>query len=283
MTSSALSALRTLGAPRPCRGTSRSSGKGTGTSPRLQIENLEDRCLLSSFPATIPSPVNGLGDFIGSELQAAAQAPVGNPPVIFLGDSITWGYAFGPGAQMWSALWAPFHADDFGIPGSSTPTLLWQIDNGQLSGANPHVVVLMIGTNNLLIDGDTPVQTAQGVLASVLAIHEAVPGATVLVVGIPPAGASPNDPYREQVRQTNTLINEEMAALPQTLYVDIGSVFVQPDGWISPLIMSDYLHPTTAGYFLETLALMPSLLEAYLMSNPNSSPPPAPPPTFVAS
>ncbi len=53
-----------------------------------------------------------------------------------------------------------------------------------------------------------------------------------------------------------------MSALDGTrniTYIDIGNVFLEPDGAIAPAIMNDYLHPTEAGYERWGAAIAPTL------------------------
>jgi lysophospholipase L1-like esterase len=71
--------------------------------------------------------------------------------LLFLGDSITDGWAKG-GKAIWDTRYAPLKAANFGIGGDKTEHVLWRLKNGNLTGIQPKVVVLMIGTNNNLRD-----------------------------------------------------------------------------------------------------------------------------------
>src|SRR6202012_5377027 len=85
-------------------------------------------------------------------------------PLLFMGDSITdfWrGKAPRYGTNIWAKYYAPLHAADFGISGDRTQHVIWRIDNGELDGLDPKVIVLMIGTNNGR--DNTPEQKAQGI------------------------------------------------------------------------------------------------------------------------
>jgi platelet-activating factor acetylhydrolase IB subunit beta/gamma len=224
----------------------------------LTVEVLEDRCLLSAsttVPEFNPFSSVGMGDML------MASSPKGNSSIVFLGDSITWGFAYGTGAPIWSAFMAPLGAVDYGIIGQTTQSLLAQLSLGQLTGVKPSVVVLTIGTNNLL-EGDTPQATAAGILADVNLIHLFQPQAQVLVVGVPPGEASPTNPYRLQVAQTNALLSQMLADDPQATFVNVGQAFEQPDGSISNTVMFDYIHPTTVGYLDWSTALAIPLIQA---------------------
>ncbi len=95
------------------------------------------------------------------EFLSTAQA--GNVELLFLGDSITEGWK---GAKKtWDRFYGPRKTANFGIGGDRTEHVLWRIQNGELKGIEPKVVVLMIGTNNA--SGSTPDEIAQGVTAIV--------------------------------------------------------------------------------------------------------------------
>jgi len=74
----------------------------------------------------------------------------GGIAVLFVGDSITDGWRNeAKGAKaIWDREFAPHGAANFGIGGDRTQHVLWRLENGELDGIKPKVVVLMIGTNN---------------------------------------------------------------------------------------------------------------------------------------
>jgi lysophospholipase L1-like esterase len=234
---------------------------------------LEDRCL-PSVTTTVPAFSDIPAIVAYPDLLLSTQ-PKGSPAILFVGDSINFDYRYGLGAPVWSTFMDPLDAADYGIPGQTTQSLLYQISLGQLVGVNPLVVVLDIGGNNLL-QGNTSEDTAAGVLADVAAIHQALPQTPVLVLGVLPGMQSPTDPYRLAGAKTDALVSQMLAGDPHATFVNIGSVFLQPDGTISNSIMYDYLHPTALGYLNMTSALLPALQQALF---PGSAPAtPAPPP-----
>ena len=78
-------------------------------------------------------------------------------------------------------------AADFGWGGDQTQNILWRLENGELDGVNPKVVVLLAGTNNVgnpSVPGGadaTASGVAQGLQAIVRAIQTKAPGATIIV------------------------------------------------------------------------------------------------------
>jgi beta-glucosidase len=227
------------------------------------LEVLEDRCLLSAV-TTVPS-ITTANALTGLANVYMATQPKENPSIVFLGDSVTLGFAYSSGALVWSAFWAPAGAANYAIPAQTTQTLLYQLSLGQLVGIHPSVVVLTIGTNNLW-EGDSPQDTAAGIVADVHAIEAYLPDAQVLVLGVPPGGASPAEAYRLEVSQTNALVIQMLAGDPHATFFNIAPALEEPDGTISHYTLSDYIHPTILGYLDLTEALAAPVVEAYLMS-----------------
>jgi hypothetical protein len=152
---------------------------------------------------------------------------------------------------------------DYGVGSQTTQTLLYQLSLGQLVGINPSVVVLIIGTNNL-VEGDSPSATAAGIVADVNAIHHYLPQAEVFVLGVPPLGFRPNDSYRQLATQTDALVISMLADDPRATFVNIAPGLEQPDGTISNFVLFDGIHPTELGYLGMTAFLLGPLDEAWL-------------------
>ncbi|HWG46225.1 MAG TPA: GDSL-type esterase/lipase family protein [Gemmataceae bacterium] len=249
------------------RGWIPSSRTCSGFAAPPSLEALEDRCLLSAT-TTVPALAD-IPPTVGLLNVLMTAQPKGNPSVIFLGDSINGDFAYGPGAAVWEAFLAPVGAADYAITGQTTQTLLYQFSRGQLNGIGPAVVVLDIGANNLL-SGDTPQATAAGILADVTVIHQYLPQAQVLVLGVLPGGANADDPYRIAGAQTDTLVSQMLAGDAHATFVDTSALFLQADGTISNSMLYDYIHPTTLGYFELTLALLPDIQQAVLTTVPST-------------
>lgn len=187
--------------------------------------------------------------------------PNRNAPVVFLGDSITWNYAFGSGASVWNRYMAPLGAADYGVSGQTTQSLLYQLGLGQLTGSHASMVVLTIGTNDL-VQGTPPLLTAAGIVADVDAIHFYLPQTKVLVLGAPPASAAPGDPLRVAINQTNSTLSNLLAGDPHATYLNIAPALEKPDGTIPTSVMPDGIHLSDVGFLYLTSAIYPTVYQA---------------------
>lgn len=237
-------------------------------APRL--EALEDRWLPTGVPF-FPQPP-GVHPLLALANVATVAQPRTNAQIVFLGDSITWSLVYGAGGPVWSAINAGGNVANFGVNGQTTQGLLYQLSLGQLNGLHPSVIVLTIGTNDLL-EGASPQATAGNILTDVSVIHRYQPQAQILVLGAPPGHFSANDPYRQKVVQTDGLVSQDLAGNPWATFVNIAPALESPGGSISKFILSDSIHPTTLGYFEISKALFTPIHQALLREVPHPSPP----------
>ncbi len=181
--------------------------------------------------------------------------------LLFLGDSITQGWhgknkeGKGP-REVWDRYYGPRHAANFGIGGDRTQHVLWRLDNGEIDGIHPRVVVLMIGTNNA--GSNSADEIADGITAIVKKLRHDLPEAKVLLLAVFPRGDRPDNPVRDKLKA----VNEKIAKLDDgkaVKYLDIGKHFVNGDGTISADIMPDFLHLSHKGYRIWADAIEPTL------------------------
>lgn len=194
--------------------------------------------------------------------QLAGEAQGANPAIVFLGDSITQGWA-DEGRCEWDRRFVPRNAVNLGIGGDRTQQILWRLADGALDRLNPALVVLLIGVNNLWRDVHEfgPERVADGVAAVVDAIRTKCPRARVLALGILPTQADPAHPLRAVVREVNARSAAALSADETVCFADIGRLFVEDDGRISPEIMHDACHLTPRGYRRFAEALEPLIQE----------------------
>jgi lysophospholipase L1-like esterase len=201
--------------------------------------------------STATRPVPRDGEWKKRHERFAAMAKKGGVDLLFLGDSITdlWGgEGHGNGSQgrkIFHQEFEPLKAANFGIGGDQTQHVLWRIQNGELDGIQPKVVMLMIGTNNTA--RNTAEEIAEGVTAIVKEIHKRSPTTKVLLLGIFPRAEKSNR-QRDKIKQVNAIIARLDDGGKTVRYLDIGDKFLEPDGTISRKIMYDFLHLTEKGY-----------------------------------
>ena len=163
------------------------------------------------------------------------EAKQGGIDILFLGDSITDGWR-NRGSNVWNKYYAPRHAANFGISGDRTQHVLWRMDNGELDGIKPKVVVLMIGTNNTGKESDNKIRNTvpeiiEGVQAVVRELRAKLPDSKILLLAIFPRGTLDN-PQRAQIALINTVI-AKLDDGKMVKFLDIDSKFLEADGTLS--------------------------------------------------
>jgi lysophospholipase L1-like esterase len=195
--------------------------------------------------------------FMDLHQQYLARAKEGNVDVLFLGDSITRGWAT-RGKDVWAQRYGSMHAANFGVGGDHTQHVIWRIENGELNGIHPKVVVLLIGTNNS--DTDSPESIASAVTKIIHIIQSKSPETKVLLLAVFPR----NRPNEEVRVETINHLNPLLAKLDDgkmVRYLDIGPKFLGADGTVPLEIMPDGLHPDDKGYQIWADAMQPLLDE----------------------
>jgi lysophospholipase L1-like esterase len=218
--------------------------------------------------------------------QLLAKRKAGKIDVYFVGDSITrrWGTSDARYADLyanWKANFTGWNAANFGWGGDKIQNMLWRLDEGELDGVNPKVVVLLAGTNNVgdatpLGEQDAQARAAdisRGLAALVRKIRERAPAATVVITGITPRDDNPA--VMPIIRQVNRDI-ARLADGKTVRYVNIEEQLAFPDGRLREGIAHDGLHLTPRAYQVWADALKPILTE---ILGPPAAEDRAPPPT----
>jgi lysophospholipase L1-like esterase len=179
----------------------------------------------------------------------------GKIDLLFLGDSITEGW--GQNA-VWQKSYGPLNAANFGIGGDTTENVLWRIQNGEIEGISPKVIVLLIGTNNFGLEGHQPDGVAKGIATIVQSLRKKLPSSKVLLLAIFPRDEKPGTESRNRIKK----VNDQIAPLDDrknVRYLDIGPKLANPDGTLSKDIMPDFLHLSEKGYQIWADAMDPLL------------------------
>jgi lysophospholipase L1-like esterase len=191
-----------------------------------------------------------------------------NPEIVMIGDSITHFWAGPPRAQIqhgplaWKELFGSRRVLNLGFGWDRTQNVLWRLAHGEFDGLHPRYVVINIGTNNFSSTSharaNTPAEVAEGIRAICASIRTKSSESRIILMGVFPRGAKPDDPVRSKIRELNKLLVEVGKARGITV-LDIGRQFLLPNGELPRKLMSDFCHPTEEGYAIWASALRPLL------------------------
>jgi lysophospholipase L1-like esterase len=210
-------------------------------------------------PAVVPADRNKEKWWAERHTQKLNAPKRAEAKVVFLGDSITQGWE-GAGKAAWVKSIEPLGALNLGFSGDRTEHALWRIDNGELDGLKPKVVVILLGTNNIGHKKSDPAQTTEGTKEILARLSKKLPEAKVLLLGVFPRGGSPEDPMRKGAAEITSLYSK-LADGTTVHFLDIGPKLSQPDGSLSKEVMPDLLHLSPKGYEIWAEAMLPKLNE----------------------
>ena len=219
-------------------------------------------------PADVATPRTDANSKLAHE-QLLAKRKAGQIDVYFMGDSITrrWGATdenYQDLLANWRANFTGWNAADFGWGADKTQHMLWRLQNGELDGVNPRIVVLMAGTNN--VGRSTPLgdieeraaDVARGVSAVVREIRKRAPDATVVITGITPR--NDNIAVMPVINRANQQI-AKLADGKKTRYININAALALPDNQLREGMVNDGLHLTVKAYQVWADALKPIFTE----------------------
>jgi lysophospholipase L1-like esterase/ribosomal protein S25 len=211
--------------------------------------------------------------------QLLAKAKSGGIDLYFLGDSITrrWGAIDYPDfLAHWKSTFHGWNAADFGWGGDRTENILWRLDNGELDGVNPKVIVLLAGTNNVGKESGDDAKVAdvtRGMQAIVDACRKKAPAATIVLTAIFPRNDSmAGMPAIDRINANLA----KMADGKTVRFLDVNGRMADANGVLHEGVMVDGLHPSLKGYEIWAAGLEPVLKE---LLGPKAAADHAPPPT----
>jgi lysophospholipase L1-like esterase len=231
-----------------------SATKPAATSPSTQPALPPEP--VPSEPADKASPRIGRDGqvseyFMKMHVMFLQQRALGGIDLLFIGDMLIDNWrkpAPAGGQEIWTKLYAPLNAANFGCGADKTQNLLWRIDHGELDAITPKVVVLLIGTNNIQYPPD---DILLGEMAVIQEIHQKLPNAKLLIIGLIPRGIDINNPYVVRMRDKIKKVNDGLAQLDDgqmTHFLDLGPQFIDDKGNLNTDLIPDGLHLNAKGY-----------------------------------
>jgi len=190
--------------------------------------------------------------------------------LVWLGDSITqnWEKHGPPEWQDYAPVWQHYYGDreavNLGFVGDTTASVLWRLQNGEVSGIAPKAVVLLIGANNLgRVHWGTD-DTLAGIDAIVSDLRKRLPAAKILLLGILPSDRS--EWATETTVAVNRALAQKYAHVEGVTFMDVGHLFMR-DGRLDRDLFYDPketpprppLHPTAQGMARIAAAIEPTL------------------------
>ncbi len=186
--------------------------------------------------------------------QTLRTTDVSRARVVFIGDSLTAGWH----PQIFQMFFGNLSPLNLGVGGDATQGMLWRLQNGNWPAAlRPELIVLMIGTNNLGF-GSSPENVAIGVGQIIARLQGLAPNARILLLGIPPRGATAADPLRATVARTNALI-APCADNRRVFYADPGPLLLDGAGNLQDFVAFDQLHLSMVGYAIIGAIIQPAV------------------------
>jgi lysophospholipase L1-like esterase len=204
---------------------------------------------------------------LAAHAQLLEKARAGGIDIYFEGDSMTrrWGATDYPELLAnWRQNFFGWNAADFGWGADSIQNILWRLQNGELDGVHPKVIVLLAGTNNIgnaIAPGSEEERVAditKGIGAVLQVMQSKAPEAVIILTGI-----FPRNDNMAAVPVINR-INENLSKMAdgkKIRFLNINDRLADVDGRLFEGMMHDKLHPTVKGYQVWADALKPVFTE----------------------
>lgn len=233
---------------------------------------------LSGRPADQPVPRGDRNSQLAHE-QLLAKARQGGIDVYFIGDSITrrWGATDYPELLAnWTTNFFGWNAANFGWGGDCIENMLWRLENGELDGVDPKVIVVLAGINNVgTVPGDDAKveNITRGLEALVRVCRQKAPAATLVLTALFPR--NDNMAVLPTIRRINGNL-AKVADREKIRFLNVNNQLADQDGKLFEGMSNDRLHPTVKAYQVWADGLRPIFTE---ILGPPATTDHAPPPT----
>ena len=177
------------------------------------------------------------------EIRSAIGTTTTRPNVVLLGDDLAKGWE-DQGAEAAKECFGSRRVNNAGIEGDSLAQIIWRARYSCLSAFRPALVVLHAGLVDSEITAEEFVDAYNDLITEARAKQTA---SKIIVMAVPPRGASPDDPMRGRIE----FINEELEKLitnDKTFFVNCNDELLEPDGTLSPEMSPDQIHFSSKAY-----------------------------------
>jgi lysophospholipase L1-like esterase len=236
-------------------------------SPQMGTEAGRFRRDRPSGPADQPAPRADANSQL-AHIQLIEKARKGGIDIYFEGDSITrrWGASdpqYKENLLNWTTNFFGWNAADFGWGGDRTQNILWRLENGELDGINPKIIVVLAGINNIgARPPDEPkIADITRALKAILDVcREKAPDATIILTAIFPR--NDNMAVIPGINRINANLSQ-FADGKKIRYLNLNDKLADNNGRLFDGMMNprDKLHPTVKGYQVWADGLKPIFME----------------------
>ena len=207
-----------------------------------------------------------LGIDSSTKSSASAGERLAGVDLFFLGDSLTEGWKFN--RKVLRETFPQFVTVNAGVNSDGVQNMLWRVRSGELAAANPRLVVIMAGLNNLAQSTDE--QVVLGLAQLVTEVRRASPSSRVLLLGLLPSGKSASHPRRRRIERINAALAGQ-ADGSVVSFSNLNQNFVTQDGHERrDLYCRDGTHLNHAGYDAFAAALVGPVARALFLMSPEA-------------
>jgi lysophospholipase L1-like esterase len=234
-----------------------------GDSPRVPLASMTD--INSAVIPVSALEIDSYDWFARHHAELALQKTL-RPRVVLIGDSITHFWGGRPAAHItnglsaWERVFGNMPVLNMGFGWDRTQNVLWRLRQGEFEGLSPKWIVVLIGTNNLTgtrnARANTSPEIVEGIAAICGELRQRSPASRIVLMGILPRGAKPDDRFRAPIVETNRLLAQRFAKDPGVVFLDLAAKFLTADGSLPASLFPDRLHPSDAGYQIWADALI---------------------------
>lgn len=171
--------------------------------------------------------------------------------MVFIGDSIThfWGGEPHDAAAVadpaWKDMVGSHVASNLGFGWDYIDNAYYRIQQGELDGTAPKVIVVLLGVNNLGTRKDSPEDCAAIMRSFLALLRDKAPQSKILLLGILP---SCDARFNETILATDRLYSALAGKKKDIYYADFSERFLPGGATAVPAELMSGVHPNAKGY-----------------------------------